>query len=435
MADKVYYLNETDQVEYFHSIAAESHDFAINHNTVAKRDPLNPVVQPGPYGAGGCTDCHGPNSAFFYGKQLAAPAEYEYLDEHGTVPNPNAGKPAYSNHYEHMGYSALQAGELTGTLVPTALAVSGANGSVSFIDAEGATVECDENSGGCTAGIAPGGTVTFTAVPETGTAVTWQGCIPGIDPKTCTATVGTPTNGFDNYGIQVGVTFTSTGVYTINASAGTGGSITPSGETTVVADSRQTYSFTPAAGYRIGSVIVDGSNIGTPSGHTFYHVSANHTLNVNFIADTVNITGSAGVGGSISPAGVTAVAKGGSQVYTITPNTGYKVLSVKVGGASIGTPTSYTFTNVQYDQKISATFTAITHTVTAEVTTAGGSISPVGTRPYNQGSSTTYYIIPDTGYVISDVKVDGTSVGAVKKYVFTNITSTHTISASFAVKP
>jgi hypothetical protein len=356
MADKVYYLNESDQVEYFHSIVAESHDFAINHNTVAKRDPLNPVVNPGPYGAGGCTDCHGPNSAFFYGKQLAAPAEYEFLDEHGTVPNPNAGKPAYSNHYEHMGYSALRAGELTGTLVPTTLVVSGANGSVSFIDAEGATVECDQNSGACTAGIAPGGKVTFTAVPATGTAVTWQGCTPGIDPKTCTVTVGTPTNGFDNYGTSVLANFVSANVYTINASASAGGSITPSGETTVVFDSRQTYSFTPDPGYRIGSVIVDGTNIGTPTGHTFYHVSANHTLNVNFVQDTLAITSTAGTGGSINPLGVTNVPRGGSQTYNITVNPGYRIYAVKVNGASKGAITSYTFDNVQTTQKISVTF-------------------------------------------------------------------------------
>jgi hypothetical protein len=231
----------------------------------------------------------------------------------------------------------------------------------------------------------------------------------------------------------VSASFAQNDTYTINATKTGSGSIAPA-VTSVVGGATQSYSFSPDPGYRIGSVIVDGTNIGTPTGHTFYNISNGHKLVVNFVADTVTITSSAGAGGSISPAGATMVPKGGGQAYTFTPNAGYKVLNVKVGGASIGTPNSYTFTNVQYDQGISVTFTKITHTVTSEVTTTGGAISPVGARPYTQGSSATYYIMPTSGYVIADVMVDGVPVGAVKKYVFSAISAPHTISASFALE-
>ena len=133
---------------------------------------------------------------------------------------------------------------------------------------------------------------------------------------------------------------------------------------------------------------------------------------------------------------MTAVAKGGSQTYTITPNAGYKVLNVTVGGVSVGTPTSYTFSNVQIDQKIVATFTLETYTVAA-TTGANGTISPTGTRPYNKGTSVTYWIMPDIDYVVDDVLVDGVSVGAKTKYVFptnTDITIAHSISATFKPK-
>ena len=67
--------------------------------------------------------------------------------------------------------------------------------------------------------------------------------------------------------------------------------------------------------------------------------------------------------------------------------------------------------------------------------TAGsnGSISPSGVLGVRFGDSQTFYIYPDPNYHIADVKVDGISVGAVSSYTFTNVSSNHTIEASFAI--
>jgi uncharacterized repeat protein (TIGR02543 family) len=62
----------------------------------------------------------------------------------------------------------------------------------------------------------------------------------------------------------------------------------------------------------------------------------------------------------------------------------------------------------------------------------GGSISPSGSISVANGSSKTFTITPDKGYVIADVLVDGKSVGAVSSYTFSNITAAHTISVVFA---
>jgi outer membrane protein assembly factor BamB/S1-C subfamily serine protease len=64
----------------------------------------------------------------------------------------------------------------------------------------------------------------------------------------------------------------------------------------------------------------------------------------------------------------------------------------------------------------------------------GGSISLSGIIPINSGESKTFYISPSSGYKISNVKVDGVSKGAISSYTFTNITSDHTISATFEKK-
>jgi hypothetical protein len=69
------------------------------------------------------------------------------------------------------------------------------------------------------------------------------------------------------------------------------------------------------------------------------------------------ITATAGSGGSISPPGITTLSTGGSQTYTITPNTGYHIADVSVDGLSQGAVGNYPFTNVQANHTISASFT------------------------------------------------------------------------------
>ena len=63
----------------------------------------------------------------------------------------------------------------------------------------------------------------------------------------------------------------------------------------------------------------------------------------------------------------------------------------------------------------------------------GGYISPGGETGVLRGSDCTFDIIPLSHYVISDVKVDGVSVGKVNSYTFNNVQKTHTIEASFDV--
>ena len=62
----------------------------------------------------------------------------------------------------------------------------------------------------------------------------------------------------------------------------------------------------------------------------------------------------------------------------------------------------------------------------------GGVISPEGRTNLTSGDSMTYSITPFSGYHISDVTVDGQSVGAVDSYTFDNVTDNHTIAVTFA---
>ena len=62
---------------------------------------------------------------------------------------------------------------------------------------------------------------------------------------------------------------------------------------------------------------------------------------------------------------------------------------------------------------------------------AGGSISPSGDVSVREGSDQTFTITPDAGYAVSNVKIDGRSIGAVKSYTFENVTGSHTIEVVF----
>jgi len=148
---------------------------------------------------------------------------------------------------------------------------------------------------------------------------------------------------------------------------------------------------------------------------------------------TYTITASASAGGTISPTGDVTVYEHASQTFTITPNVGFAVSDVLVDGASVGAVGSYTFTNATADHTISASFHAVpTYTITASAG-AGGTIWPSGSVLVSEGSSQTFTITPQTGYSIASLTVDGSAVEIVSSYTFTNVTSDHTISATFSI--
>jgi hypothetical protein len=144
---------------------------------------------------------------------------------------------------------------------------------------------------------------------------------------------------------------------TITTTAGSGGSISPSGPVTVISGGSQTFSITPNTGYVIGNVTVDGASAGAVSTYSFGGVTANHTISATFVTNSFTITATTGAGGAISPSGSVTVNQGGSQTYTITSSTGYSISNVQVDGASAGAVNSYTFRNVTASHTISAAFT------------------------------------------------------------------------------
>lgn len=265
--------------------------------------------------------------------------------------------------------------------------------------------------------------------------------VPGTDPITTVRVVydnsqTATTLSTANFGPSGMATTVPTGTpgptHTITASAGPGGSISPSGSIVVNEGAGQTFTMNPDAGNYIVDVLVDGTSEGAITSYTFSNVLAGHTIAATFSSAPHTITATATAGGTITPSGLVSVAHGDTQTFTITADPGYHIVDVLIDGSSEGPVTSFTFTNVDDDHTIAASFAAEIYTITA-TSDDNGSITPYGVVTIAHGSAQTFAITPDPGYKILDVLVDGVSNGTISSYTFSNVQQDHTIEAAFTV--
>jgi tripartite motif-containing protein 71 len=209
----------------------------------------------------------------------------------------------------------------------------------------GTGIDCP---GDCTESFSTSGaTIQFTAVPTEGYQFTnWTGDINSPE-NPLTVNMDTNKNITANFVIST---------FTIAATAGLGGTITPLGPVAVNYGGNQTFFITPSLGYYIMNVMVDGVSIGPVATYTFSNVTSNHTIEVIFAITQYSITATAGLNGAITPAGSVIVNYGASQTFNITPNVSYHVADVKVDGVSLGAMTTFTFDNVTSNHTIEANF-------------------------------------------------------------------------------
>jgi hypothetical protein len=141
--------------------------------------------------------------------------------------------------------------------------------------------------------------------------------------------------------------------YTITASAGANGNISPSGAVPVNYGGMQAFSIAADGGYHIADVQVDGGSVGAVAGYTFNNVTAAHTIASSFAIDTYGLSVSVVGGGSVTrDPDQPSYAQGSTVNLTAVPSAGWAFsawsrdtttsanpISVFIGGARSYTAT------------------------------------------------------------------------------------------------
>jgi hypothetical protein len=230
--------------------------------------------------------------------------------------------------------------------------------------------------------------------------------------------------------------------YTISASSGSGGTISPSGAVTVGQGADQSFSMTADAGYYLSGLVVDGAAVSPQSTYTFSNVTSGHTIAASFAilpqySLSVTKTGSGSGTVSSSPAGIScgdtcnsSYTQGTQVSLTAAADAGSTFTGWSGGGCS-GTG-SCTVT-MDGAVSVSAGFAAGTYTITATAS-AGGSISPQGRVIVNYGADQVFTISPASGFYLSNLYVDGSDVGPAETVSFRAVNKDHTIEAYFAFR-
>jgi len=116
--------------------------------------------------------------------------------------------------------------------------------------------------------------------------------------------------------------------YTVTATAGSNGTITPPSQT-VNSGATASFTVTPNAGFHVASVTGDTCTVTQGSGNTWSSnaITQNCAVNATFASTVYTVTATAGANGSITPPSQT-VGAGGTVSFTLNPNPHYHVASV-----------------------------------------------------------------------------------------------------------
>lgn len=120
-----------------------------------------------------------------------------------------------------------------------------------------------------------------------------------------------------------------------------------------------------------------------------------------------------------------------SSLTSLSPNTSYEYFAFAIAENEAFEGSTLTFTTPRLADPITNwTDTSVRYTIYASAGT-GGAITPFGITQLPAGGSQIYMILPESGWRVDSVSVDGVNVGAVDSYVFTDVRANHTIYVSF----
>ncbi len=235
----------------------------------------------------------------------------------------------------------------------------------------------------------------------------------------------------------------------IDVTYGNGGQITP-GSTTIDWGTGKTFRVVADSGHAIQQIKRDGVVIYDFSGskidmfdYVLENVVADTQIEATFEPVTYEIIVITVGNGTVEPGTTTAV-YGSSKAFTMTPDEGYRIWSITLDGveipvtASSGNAQRYTISNINSDHILSVKFVTSILKITT-VAGANGTIRP-NELEVEYDSFASVSIVPNEGYEISSIYIDGVKVddskvakgGVAQNISFEHVTEDHEVRATFS---
>lgn len=218
--------------------------------------------------------------------------------------------------------------------------------------------------------------------------------------------------------------------FTITAVAHGGGTIDPSGAVKVEEGKDQVFTIQPYEGFEVKEVFVNGESVGAVTEYKFEAVRADASIEVFFAEKEAVQADKTKLNESIAAAEELL-----KHAEDYVPEDVQNLMEVLDAAKAVAADPAVTQETVDAAQKALDAAMSIAP-IQKEFTIMaaageGGSITPCGTVKVERGMSQTFVIQPEEGYVISDVLVNGQSVGAVAEYTFCDVNADANITALF----
>ena len=218
--------------------------------------------------------------------------------------------------------------------------------------------------------------------------------------------------------------------FTITAVAHGGGIIDPSGAVKVEEGKDQVFTIQPYEGFEVKEVFVNGESVGSVTEYKFEAVRADASIEVFFAEKEAVQADKTKLNESIAAAEELL-----KHAEDYVPEDIQNLMEVLEAAKAVAADPAVTQETVDAAQNAldAAMNIAPIQKEFAIMAAAGegGSITPCGTVKVERGMSQTFTIQPKEGYVISDVLVNGQSVGAVAEYTFCDVNADANITALF----
>ncbi|WP_243036068.1 alpha-L-fucosidase [Mediterraneibacter gnavus] len=218
--------------------------------------------------------------------------------------------------------------------------------------------------------------------------------------------------------------------FTITAVAHGGGTIDPSGAVKVEEGKDQVFTIQPYEGFEVKEVFVNGESVGAVTEYKFEAVRADASIEVFFAEKEAVQADKTKLNESIAAA--EELLKHAEDYVPEDVQNLMEVLDAAKAVAADPAATQETVDAAQNALDAAMNIAPIQKEFAIMAAAGeGGSITPCGTVKVERGMSQTFVIQPEEGYVISDVLVNGQSVGAVAEYTFCDVNADANITALF----